>query len=407
MKTTKTKREVKNETEADAEATVADAKTATKEEVMKKSTNEKLNTFISELNAKFIERDDVITATMTAFLARHHVCLIGPPGTAKSLITRALCEAVGGTYFERLLTKFSTPEELFGPVSLKGLKEDKYRRVIDNKLPEANVAFLDEIFKANSAILNSLLTLINERKYHNDGDIVDVPLYSVIGASNELPEGEELGALWDRFTVRLWVDYIADDGEFGKLLAASGSPADVTVKFTEAEVEEMFKAVDEVTLPQTVIDSLVEIRRNLADEGIRPSDRRFVQTLKLVKASAVLDGRTTANEDDLDILRHSLWNNPDERTTVAKVVGKSSNPMNAVALELLDAATEVFEKARKEKTSEAGIEANATLKALTEKATKAVADAKAGGHSSKKIEETAAKIKSMNSEIVKTCLGIG
>lgn len=162
-----------------------------------------------------------------------------------------------------------------------------------------------------------------------------------------------------------------------------------------------------MTLPQAVIDSIVEIRRSLADEGIKPSDRRFVQTLALVKAAAVIEGRDTATEDDLDILRHSLWNRPDEKTTVAKVVGKSANPMNAVALELLDAATEVFEKARKEKTSEAGIEANATLKALSDKAKKAVADGKAGGHSTKKIEEVAAKVKAMNAEIVKTCLGIG
>lgn len=374
---------------------------------MKSETTTKLGTLQAELKATFVERDDVVDAVLTAFLARHHAVLIGPPGTAKSLITRAICDAVGGKYFERLLTKFSTPEELFGPVSLKGLKEDKFRRVVSGKLPEANVAFLDEIFKANSAILNALLTLINERKFHNDGDILDVPLYSVIGASNELPEGEELGALWDRFTVRLFVDYIADDGAFGSLLSAAGSPAKVTVRFVEAEVEEMFKAVDEVVIPSSLIDSIVEVRRGLANEGIKPSDRRFVQALRLVKASAVLSGRTTAIEDDLEILRHVLWNNPDERTTVSKALGKVANPLNAVALEILDAAVEVFQKAKKDGTSEAGIEANSTLKELSKKAEKLLAENAGSGRSTKKLDETVAKVKSMNAEVVRTCLGIG
>jgi hypothetical protein len=126
----------------------------------------------------------------------------GSPGTAKSALVRAIAQAFGGSYFERLLTKFSTPEELFGPISLKALEQDRYERVTAGKLPEAEFAFVDEVFKANSAILNSLLTAMNERLFHNDGAPAQMPLVSLFGASNELPEGKELEALFDRFRDR-------------------------------------------------------------------------------------------------------------------------------------------------------------------------------------------------------------
>jgi MoxR-like ATPase len=140
-------------------------------------------------------------------LAGEHVLLLGPPGTAKSALVRAIAQAFGGTYFERLLTKFSTPEELFGPISLKALEQDRYQRVTAGKLPEAEFAFVDEVFKANSAILNSLLTAMNERLFHNDGAPTQMPLVALFGASNELPEGKELEALFDRFLLRFDVQY--------------------------------------------------------------------------------------------------------------------------------------------------------------------------------------------------------
>ena len=127
------------------------------------------NALRSDLTTHFPERKDVIDGALCAVLAGEHVLLLGPPGTAKSALVRAIAQAFGGTYFERLLTKFSTPEELFGPISLKALEQDRFARVVTGKLPEAEFAFVDEIFKANSAILNSLLTLVNERVFHNDG----------------------------------------------------------------------------------------------------------------------------------------------------------------------------------------------------------------------------------------------
>src|SRR4051812_22993827 len=161
--------------------------------------NQKLYQLRTDLADRFPERKQAIDGALFSILACEHVLLIGPPGTAKSALARAIAQTFSGVYFERLLTKFSTPEELFGPISLKALEQDRFARVVTGKLPDAEFAFVDEIFKGNSAILNSLLTVVNERVFHNDGAPVQCPLVTLFGASNELPEGKELEALFDRF----------------------------------------------------------------------------------------------------------------------------------------------------------------------------------------------------------------
>ena len=173
---------------------------------------ETLRTIRDELAQLFLERADVIDGALTALLSGHHVLLIGPPGSAKSMLADELCRRLdGATYFQWLLTKFTTPEELFGAVSLAALERDEYRRVTTAKLPEAHIAFLDEVFKASSSILNAILTLLNERRFHNGREVLSVPLIALFGASNELPEDDELQALYDRFLLRFVVGYIDED----------------------------------------------------------------------------------------------------------------------------------------------------------------------------------------------------
>ena len=165
-----------------------------------------------ELSARFFERDAVIEGLLCAMIAGQHVLLVGPPGTGKSELAHELCKRVtGARYFQWLLTRFTTPEELFGPVSLKALEHDRYTRVTDGKLPTAHVAFLDEVFKASSAILNTLLSVMNERVFHDGEKPVNVPLLSMVGATNELPEEDELLALSDRFLLRYEVDYLKEE----------------------------------------------------------------------------------------------------------------------------------------------------------------------------------------------------
>jgi MoxR-like ATPase len=187
---------------------------------MTTSVHAQLQQLRADLQGRFPERRDVIEGALAAVLAGEHVLLLGPPGTAKSALVRAVAQAFGGCYFERLLTKFSTPEELFGPISLKALEQDRYERVTSGKLPEAEFAFVDEVFKANSAILNSLLTAMNERLFHNDGTPTQMPLVALFGASNELPDGKELEALFDRFLLRFDVQYLLRPSSFRAVLLA-------------------------------------------------------------------------------------------------------------------------------------------------------------------------------------------
>ena len=305
--------------------------------------NQQLQQLRADLMARFSECKNVIDGALCALLAREHVLLLGPPGTAKSALVRAIAQAFGGTYFERLLTKFSAPDEVFGPVSLKALEQDRFARVTTGKLPEAQIAFVDEIFKANSAILNSLLTLVNERVFHNDGAPTQCPLVTLFGASNELPEGRELEALFDRFLVRHDVQYLLVASNFRAVITA---PEPVpSVQLTIADLEHAQAEVTRVTVTDDTIDALIAIRDACRVEGIIASDRRWKKSLHLVQAAAYMAGEKATAPEDLAILTDSLWREPKERPKVARLVGKLSDPVGTQAAEILDAARETAQKA--------------------------------------------------------------
>jgi MoxR-like ATPase len=264
-----------------------------------------------------VERDVEVRMVLLAALAGEHALLIGPPGTAKSMIAKRLQLAFKDAgYFERLLTRFTVPEEVFGPYSIPGLEQGRYERLTESYIPTASVAFLDEIFKANSAILNSLLTVLNERKFDNGTQRQTVPLISAIGASNELPEGQELDALYDRFLVRLEVNPASADG-FRKLLALTGETAlavDPKLPFSPKELEELREAAETVvTLSAEVEELLCELRKFCIVEEIFVSDRRWRKIVKLLKVSAYTHMQDEVSAWDCWVLQHCLWNTPEQR----------------------------------------------------------------------------------------------
>lgn len=290
-----------------------------------------------ELRDRFPERENVITGLLVALVANVHAVLIGPPGTAKSLLVRTIVNAItDAAGFDWLMTRFTTPEEVFGPVSLSGLQHDRMTRVTKGKLPEANVAFLDETFKANSAILNALLTAMNERLFHDDGGAKKIPLYMLVGASNEMPQGDELEALYDRFIMRHVVEEVREYKSFAAITGRSVAP--VTTLLTLAEVDTARAEMAAIALPDDVVRAMFNLRGILASDGIKASDRRWVQLCDVLRAYAWLDGATEVDSMHFDILRHALWREPKDAAKVASVIAKTANPKLAEATEIHDAA---------------------------------------------------------------------
>jgi len=318
---------------------------------------DRLRSLRDALAVGLVERDVAVRLAFLGALAGEHLLLLGPPGTAKSTVARRLRHAfVDADCFERLMTRFTVPEELFGPLSITALEQDRYERKTQSYLPSASIAFLDEIFKANSAILNALLTLLNEREFDNGGTRVPTPLISVIGASNELPEGEELVALQDRFLLRLHVGPVTKCN-FMSLLASRdvSEPAiPPELKLTRAELIALQAAVRKVAVPESVIRLLDELREWCASQQIQVSDRRWCKVVKLLQAAALTNGRYTVSVWDAWLLQHCLWSEPKQRAPIAdwyeKRVGTSA-AMDPTRLRKLVVAREaMLERDRSSRT---------------------------------------------------------
>lgn len=273
--------------------------------------HEKLKKLGAHLEGGLIGRRDHARMLLLAAMAGENAILFGPPGTAKSLLARRLkdCFADDVRYFECLLTKFSMPEEVFGPVSLKGLEKDIFRRVYDRYMPGAGVAFIDETFKANSAILNSMLTILNEREFDTGNERVKVPLRCVVGASNEMPKEAELEALYDRFIIRMRVDRLQDEEQLAQYLTASFEyeAPKAELRLTKADLEEAAKLAKVLPVEEPVIQLLVDLREWCHGKGIKISDRRLGKIKRMLQVAAATSGRETTSLSDAWVVRHCAW----------------------------------------------------------------------------------------------------
>lgn len=291
---------------------------------------------LASLGAGLYEREQAIGLALLTAVAGESIFLLGPPGVGKSLIARRLKYAFkDGVSFEYLMSKFSTPDEIFGPISIKKLRdEDKYERLTDRYLPGANIVFLDEIWKAGPAIQNALLTILNEKIYRNGDQEVAVGIRGIITASNELPpRNANLAPIWDRFLVRLELGKIKQYENFVRMVVDTKDvyKDDIAteVKLSEQELSDWSKQIDDVAVPPEVLNTLqlilFKIERyneqpNNAPNPIRIYDRRWKKVVRLLRASAFLHGREKVNLMDCFLMEHCLWNDPGQRDTIREMV---------------------------------------------------------------------------------------
>lgn len=291
---------------------------------------ERLRTAARELEHDFLGKEEVIRLLCVSAVAGEHLVMVGPPGTAKSALARSFANSIEAKYFDYLLTRFTEPNEIFGPVDIQAFREGDYRRRIEGMLPTAEIAFLDEVFKANSAILNSLLSVLNTRRYMHGGHVIQVPLISMFAASNEVPSDEALAAVFDRFLLRVRVDYL-DSYHFRGLLQ-KGATLESRLAMRESVGPRTTVAASELAqLAHHVAQRLPEIDEEflatfkglvfqIRSEGVALSDRRVVKLLKLFVASATFDGRERVNDSDFFVLRH-VWNTPEQEEILREIVG--------------------------------------------------------------------------------------
>ncbi|MCB0564576.1 MAG: AAA family ATPase [Phaeodactylibacter sp.] len=282
------------------------------------------------------EREESVKLALLSAVAGESIFLLGPPGVGKSLIARRLKFAFkDGISFEYLMSKFSTPDEIFGPVSIKKLKEeDKYERLTERYLPGANIVFLDEIWKAGPAIQNALLTILNEKVYRNGGEDMQVNIRGIITASNELPpRNSSLDPIWDRFLIRLEVGNIRQFRNFLDMITDTSDvykdSIEEALKLTEKELQDWSARIDEVEVPAEVLNTIQVVkigmetynaRPNTADKLITVHDRRWKKVVRLLRTAAFLNGRTKVDLMDCFLMVHCLWGKPEQVDIIREIV---------------------------------------------------------------------------------------
>ena len=357
---------------------------------------ERFELLLREMNRGIYEKETEISLSLLAALAGESIILLGPPGVAKSMVARQLKTAFGGAQsFEYLMSRFSTPDEIFGPVSIQKLKtSDTYERAVEGYLPTADVVFLDEIWKAGPAIQNTLLTVINEKIFRNGNREMHLPLKLLVAASNELPaKGEGLEALWDRFVIRIESRPIKLEKNFRAMLLEAPTdflgPTDFTdstdfsgskdfsdLKITAEEYAEWAEKICKIGVKEEVLDAISAIRKSLravnVDEAaerrnIYVSDRRWKNIVRLLRTSAFMQDREEVDICDLLPIYHCLWQEPEERDAIRCIVIRALfSPFAEKLVEMKNALAEDIKYHRVRRNPEDGRDYEGEIETLSD-----------------------------------------
>lgn len=382
---------------------------------MTSGTAANLRAINSELADQFFERRDVIEALTVAVLAQQHAFILGPPGTAKSALVHALCNRItGAKYWRILMDRQLGKEESFGPIDIPAFeKTGHWGRNITDTLADAHVAFIDEVGKAGPASLNPYLTIFEERMFKPNGSWIQVPLISAIGASNETLE-DELSAMWDRFLVRVNVEYLVEPGNFAAMLDTASRPAPANpTSISLADLQHAINVeVPAVSLPPGIVDTILQLRVDLRSKGITPSDRRWKASIRLLQASAYLNDRTVVDDDDLAVLRHVLWDVVEQVAEVERMVLSLTSPMTKAALEFAAMLDEINAEidSRKgqalEKRSAYGGTAKFKVDEINKNLSKLTEEANRQGRSTAKLDSVRSQVKATRTKIFVECLNV-
>jgi len=302
----------------------------------------KINQLLEALNEGVFEKEEAIRLSLLTSIAGESIFFLGLPGVAKSLIARRLKFAFkDAKSFEYLMNRFSTPDEVFGPISVTELTNGKYIRLTEGYLPEAEIVFLDEIWKAGPAIQNTLLTVLNEKEFRNGNEVTKVKLKGLISASNELPpdndeHGDNVDALWDRFIMRLVVESVEDEGNFNSMISDDLKPTIDNVKselkITGEEYTKWDKEIDAVNVPDEVYKVIDIIRKKVQEHNdklkkdgkqLYISDRRWRKIVRILRTSAFINDRMEVDLMDCFLIKDCIWNDENEIDTVQEIVAES------------------------------------------------------------------------------------
>ena len=380
------------------------------------SAQAKLSMIKREMNEQFMERDAVIDCMMYALVSGQSMLMLGDPGTAKSAITYELCSRIeNGKYFQWMLNKTSDPSEILGPYSIKEMENDKFMRITTGKLPEAHIAFIDECFKANAPVLNILLPIMNEKIFYNDGKPNNIPLMTMIGASNEGPEDESLNAFYDRFLFRINVHYVKDAANkkrmYTNFINNRRGLGNLTSKttITIEEIQALTEASKSIVVPKKIINKFVKFINDLDKQTIHISDRRQNECFKILQASAIVHGRQQVGIDDFKSLIYVLWDKEEQIPLIESTITKMINPFDDqfksfkdnfnIIKKDIESCTDENEKSNK------SLEAKGSIEKLTSKLNKLINDASKNGKDIKEFTDFRDEMVAYSNKIVQDALG--